>query len=408
MKKVKQMAIAFIMMLGIANQSNAQCGTPTGLSVSVVNTTTTSLNWAAVAGAQSYNVEIQNATGNNVPYLFATNVTTNTYTIAGLTSGANYKFKVRAVCNGNNSSWSAYFFFTSGGGQTLCSTPTILSVSNIVNTSATLNWNSTAGTTSQYRIQVENGSGNPIPFAVLLTSTTNTVTVTGLTPARNYKFKVKKVCGGITSGWSLWFNFASAGGSLQCSTPTVLSISSQTSSTATLNWNTTAGTASNFQVVVESGSGNPVPFSALINTASSPYTFTGLNAASNYKFKVKKVCGSVSSGWSPWFNFSTTAFGADPHPYRLTSTIHNSNELVVFPNPATQFINVKLDLNDMEVMEEIQVCDVSGRLLYSKLIGADEQESIQIISTENIPIGMCLLTVRTNQKSFLKRISVVK
>jgi Secretion system C-terminal sorting domain/Fibronectin type III domain len=407
MKKLKQMAIAFIMMLGIANKTNAQCGTPTDLSAIVVNATTTTLNWASVAGAQSYSLEIQNATGNNVPYLFTTSVTANTYNLAGLTAGANYKFKVRAVCSGNNSSWSSYFFLTSGAGQTQCSTPTLLSVSNVTGTSATLNWNVTAGTASQYRIQVENGSGNPILFAVALTSTTNNVTVTGLTAARVFKFKVKKVCSGITSGWSPWFNFSTSGGSLQCSTPTILSVTNTTPSTATLNWNTTSGTASNFQVVVESGSGNPIPYSVIVNVTGSPFVFTGLNASSNYKFKVKKICGSVRSGWSPWFNFSTTTFANNGNPSRMAN-ISSSEELTIFPNPATDYINVKLSLNEMEVMEEIQICDVSGRLIFSKLISADEQESIQIISTENISPGICLLMVRTNQKSVLKRISVTK
>lgn len=310
MKKITQLALAFIMILAVSNQLNAQCIVPTGLSVTVVNPTSTALNWPAVAGALSYRIEIQNATGNNVPFLATASVVTNTYTITGLTAGANYKYKVRTVCSSGKSNWSTYFLFTSGTGQTQCGIPTGLAASAITSTTANLTWNTSVGPLVRYNIEVENATGNNVPFSLVLTSTTNSIAISGLL------------------------------------------------------------------------------------------------ASKNYKFKVRKICGTIKSPWTAWSVFTTTAFtGATDS--RLSSNLGNG-AITVFPNPAVESINVKLEKNDSETIEQIQMMDVNGRFIQSRNVSVDEQDEVISIDTQSIENGIYVIVVKTNQRNVPSRVLVVK
>jgi|SRR6185436_7064426 len=212
MKKSITLIAMFISFFAISNQGIAQnCAIPTGLNAVSSNATTVVLSWNAVAGASSYKFEVQNASGNNTPFLFSQTINGTSFTLSGLTANANYKFKVRTNCGGDHSNWSPYFFFTSGGtGGGGCSVaPTGLTVTNITTSGARLNWNSTGA--NSYRVRVEDASGNPVDFN-FTSSTTNTFfDITGLNSGSNYKFKVRSLCGGGNTGpWSAWRFFTTA------------------------------------------------------------------------------------------------------------------------------------------------------------------------------------------------------
>ena len=309
MKTITKIAFAITMMVAVTSKLSAQCPTPTGLTMTVATTTSSNLNWPAVTGAGSYRLEIQNATGNNVPFLATANTATNSYTISGLTAGANYKYKVRTVCSGDKSAWSAYYLFTSGSGQTQCGIPTGLSATPN-GSGATLNWLTSTGPLTRYNIEVQNASGNNVPFNTLLISTTNSVSVTGLLASKNYKFKVRKICGGI------------------------------------------------------------------------------------------------KSNWTAWTNFTTTAL-ANVNDARIMND-NNSTGVVVYPNPASDNVNIKLERFESEELESIQLLDSSGKLLLSRSVSVDEQDEAISIDTQVLNAGLYLVMIKTNQRNVPSRVLVVK
>ncbi len=213
MKTTIKLLSAILLFAGTFYSVNLQaqgCGVPTGLGVTVVSATSTQLTWNAVPGASLYNIEIQNATGNNVAYLRQVNTTTNSFLADSLTAGANYKFKVRTRCGGIKSNWSAFYFFTSGSGQTQCGLPTGLTVSNSTATSATVSWSAAAGALS-YRLRVEDGQNNPVAFLFAVSTAQTSFTVSGLTASTNYKARVRSNCGGLLhSAWTAWLPFTTA------------------------------------------------------------------------------------------------------------------------------------------------------------------------------------------------------
>ena len=217
MKKLNSLSLIATLLLMVAyNTSNAQCVTPTGLTATVADATSMNLLWAAVDGADDYTINIQEGPDNPVNYdVTITDVVGTSYLAAGLTASTNYKFKVRTNCGGDHSSWSEYFYFTTGfaGGGGSCDAPTGLAALDITATSAALTWD-VLDAASKYRIRVEDGSGNPVPFTATLGSVTNTTTITGLNPSSNYKFKVRGRCPSGSGSWSDWFDFSTIAGRL--------------------------------------------------------------------------------------------------------------------------------------------------------------------------------------------------
>ena len=114
MKKPITLIAMLISFFAITNQVlGHQCAIPSGLNATSSHATTVMLSLNAVPGGSSYKFEVQNASGNNTPFLFSSTINGTSYTLSGLTANENYKFNVRTNCGGDHSNWSQYFFFTS-------------------------------------------------------------------------------------------------------------------------------------------------------------------------------------------------------------------------------------------------------------------------------------------------------
>jgi len=265
------------------------CDTPTLLTAVNITTSSTTLTWAAVTGATSYNIQYKK-TGTTT--WTTTTATTNTKALTGLTAGSGYDFQVQAVCL-ITSAYSAV-----GNFSTLalsCSTPTNINVTAITATSATLSWTPVAGATS-YNIQ---GRIVGTTTWTLIPSAAATYSVTGLTPNTTYEFQVQAVCA-ITSAYSAISNFTTL--ILSCGTPTGLSTSSITSSGATLSWTAVSGANSYNIQYRKTGT---TTWATTTSTTSSK-SLGGLTNGTVYEFQVQAVC-AITSAYSTPSTFNTLA-----------------------------------------------------------------------------------------------------
>ena len=296
MKKVSTLLVLTMLLFVTTSNLNAQCAGATGLSASVLSATSTTLSWA-----DDYDVNVQNGPGNPLVMDVTTNDVAGTSFIAiGLTSGANYKFKVRTNCGGDHSSWSPYFFFTAGfeGGGGTCDVPTGTTVTGITSSSAVLGWADVDAATI-YRVRVEDGSGNPIEFV----------------------------------------------------------------------FNATTGVNS--------------------------FTVSGLNASSNYKFKVRSSCVGGKSGWSSWTNFSTA-------PLRESEL---SDVISVFPNPASESINLQF-LNNSNAGAQIMIYDLTGKMVYHQMVTTSNNETLNI-SVSNFPEGIYQIMMENGETILTEKLMVI-
>jgi hypothetical protein len=106
-----------------AATSSTSCSTPGNLSATNISSTSATLNWNAVTGAQEYTVKYYKVGTKN--WTFVANILTTAFTVTGLLPGTNYKWTVNATCSGgaisnfpNNSSFATSSNFIEGmGGQ---------------------------------------------------------------------------------------------------------------------------------------------------------------------------------------------------------------------------------------------------------------------------------------------------
>ncbi|MDX1683872.1 MAG: fibronectin type III domain-containing protein [Saprospiraceae bacterium] len=94
---------------------------------------------------------------------------------------------------------------------------------------------------------------------------------------------------------------ASCGGS--CSTPTGLSVSGITQTSATVSWNSVSG-ANTYDLEYKVNTGTSW---TRVSTSSTSYNLTGLSPGTTYDVRVRAVCSGSTSNWSGIVTFTTDA-----------------------------------------------------------------------------------------------------
>lgn len=165
------------------------CAKPTGLAYSNVTAHTVDLNWTAGGTETEWTIDANGT--------LTTGVTTNPYTLTGLTAGTEYTVKVKANCTDEDASdWSNTVSFTT---DPTCLAPTDLEYTALQSTSVTLSWTANNDET-EWTLEVNGEEMTGI--------TENPYTLNGLTPATAYTVKVKANCSATdASAWSNTVNF---------------------------------------------------------------------------------------------------------------------------------------------------------------------------------------------------------
>ena len=95
------------------------------------------------------------------------------------------------------------------------------------------------------------------------------------------------------------FSFTPSGAGPTCPKPKGMTVTNTTTTTATVEWNAEEGTQYNIHVLSESSEDT-------YTGVTSPYTLTGLEAATNYRVSVQTVCSDTDqSDWTSPVAFST-------------------------------------------------------------------------------------------------------
>ena len=95
---------------GCSPPTGGSCGTPGSLSASGIAQTSATVNWGAVSGATSYNLQWKVSTAGS--YTTVSNLSGTSYNLTGLTASTTYNYQVQAVCSGVSGAYSATSSFT--------------------------------------------------------------------------------------------------------------------------------------------------------------------------------------------------------------------------------------------------------------------------------------------------------
>ena len=93
------------------------CAVASGLNATSIAQTTATLNWGAVSGATSYNLQVKLSSSST--WTTFTGLTGTSSNITGLTANSTYNYQVQTVCGGTSAAYSSAASFTtlaSGGG----------------------------------------------------------------------------------------------------------------------------------------------------------------------------------------------------------------------------------------------------------------------------------------------------
>lgn len=276
------------------------CTTPVALQATPA-TNGAVLTWAQQTGAFGYEVryKLEGTTAWN--YITAA---TNTVTVSALESGMPYMWTVRTICDQAKTLASPYaeiaYFETVG--MVACEVPTAIAVSNITDQAATVSWTNAGAASYQIRYRL---SGTTI--WTLTTSSTPTVTLSGLESGMPYQVQVKAICnqdGSLQSLFSDLVTFETIG-QVSCEVPTNLSANSITTSSATISWVVASG-AFEYQVRYR------VKGTTLWNTVTAgtnQLSLSGLEPGMTYQFSVRSNCSvdpAIASVFSVPAEFTTS------------------------------------------------------------------------------------------------------
>jgi hypothetical protein len=278
--------------------SGSSCGTTSGLNATNITQTGATLNWAAVSGATSYNLQWKLSTAST--WTTVAGIAGTSQALTGLTSGATYNFQVQTVCGSSSSSYSVQASFTTLSGEGSCGVPSGLTATGITQTGATLNWVAVSGAIS-YNLQWKLSTASTWTTVNGIAATSQALT--GLSASSTYKYKVQSVCSGSSSSYSTQASFTTLANS-SCGVSSGLNATGITQTGATVNWTAVGGATSYTLQWKLSTAGSWATVSGI--TATS-WPLTGLLPGAAYNFKVKTICGGTSSSYSAVASFTTLA-----------------------------------------------------------------------------------------------------
>ncbi|KAA9325510.1 T9SS type A sorting domain-containing protein [Hymenobacter busanensis] len=218
---------------------------------------------------------------------------TSGYTLTGLTPGTTYSVCVASNCTGGGQSPPVCTSFTT---TAACPAPTTLNVTGITTSTAVLSFNRPANGVDYVITLTPQGGGTPIT----ITSATQPVTLTGLTPGTTYAVSIVANCGsGLTSA-AATTTFTSAA---LCPAVSGLTVTPGANNTATVQF-TGPPNATDYLLTYTPAGGSPVT----VPVTTSPVVLNGLTPLVGYTVSVVTNCsGALTSA------AATTSFALLPY-----------------------------------------------------------------------------------------------
>lgn len=266
-------------------------------------TTSFTARWGSVSGTQTYRLDVSTSSNfsskiSGYDNLNVGNVTNRA--ITGLIPGKNYYYRIRAVGQ----------HYTSGNSLTVTAntsifSPSKLQESNNSTTSFTARWGSVSGAQS-YRLDVSETSSFSSKlsgYQNLDVGNTTNRTVSGLTPGKNYYYRVRAVGVHYTSGNS---TYVTANTTIPA--PSQVQEVGNTATSFTAKWGSVSG-ATSYQLDVSTTSNFSSKLSGYDNLNVGVVTnraITGLISGKNYYYRVRAVGSSITSPSSSSVTANTT------------------------------------------------------------------------------------------------------
>ncbi|MEE0900750.1 MAG: fibronectin type III domain-containing protein [Bacteroidales bacterium] len=182
----------------------------------------------------------------------------------------------------------------------------------------------------------------------VLTSDT-VVTLTNLEGGRSYSVFVRGVCGDdVHSEWSDIRTFTTV--APPCAAVSGIHTRDMGHSSAVIEW-TPGSMSQTLWEVVFAKSTDPLPTTGVLIEGTPQFSPIGLTPQTEYKIKVRALCGEFESNWSEEFHFNTIQQGLEEAEIKSVS---------IYPNPTTGI--VRFDCKDIAI-EKWEIRNTQGQII---------------------------------------------
>lgn len=348
------------------------CPPPSGLAVTLVNSTSVDFSWTATGSAIGYEY-IVDQNSSPLPATTPVSTTNTSATEGGLTPSTLYYIHLRSKCGATNfSSWVTIPFNT----LPPCAIPVPpgLIVTSLDTNSATVAWQPIS-TAVDYEYILKQDKSMPVDNSSATVTAQNIATLKPLQSGQTYYFFVRVKClGNDSSTWLMDSIYVP----IPCHAPDV-KFTSVNSSRAVAYWNRPV-TSYEYEIITSTSPlANP---STGIKLTSTSHLLPFLDAGTTYYVYTRSYCSdrevlSVST-WAQT-QVSTWALGVDNIPA-------NKEALSVYPNPAD--IQIHVSINMAAVNEgTLSVTDVTGRVVKAAPVNGRET----VVDIAGLPAGLYIL-----------------
>jgi len=401
---------SIVSSLGCVPPSGGTCNVATGLSTTSITSSSATLNWSAVSGATSYNVQYRIVGAGSWT---STTSSTNSKAISGLTASSNYEWQVQTVCSSGSSAFTGSSNFTTSAPS--CNTPAGISAGSLTNTSALISWAAATGAVS-YNLNWKLGSAGSYTTITGITSTS--YSLTGLTACTAYNYQVQTVCSAGSSSFSTAASFTTTGCAVSYCTSkgtnttyeyinkvllgsisntsgnnsgygnyTALStnLAGGTSNTITL---TPGFTGSSYReywkvyidynkngVFTDAGENVATTNSTAAVSASFTVPTTALNGSTRMRVQMQYNASPSSSCATYTYgeveDYTVNITGNAQRPMQVESASGTFDQMNLFPNPTDAIVNISFNAS-AKGMASVRIVDMIGKVLVSEKVIVSE------------------------------------
>ncbi|NND33739.1 MAG: T9SS type A sorting domain-containing protein, partial [Saprospiraceae bacterium] len=297
-----------------------------------------------------------------------------------------YEVAIRIICHGKWSKWCTPVTWTTKGNHCYAPSSGALQAYNISETAATTHVNISA---SAYKWAIRKKGGKWYYYS----DDDPTYFWTGLSASTTYEFAVKIYCGGYWTAYSPIKQFSTKGYSCQSPKPQHIYYSHLTSNSVILHITTNANTIE--YALYRSGWSDW----KIWRSSSKTFSITKLLSNQVYQYTMRVYCNGAWTNWAPVESFRTKVEGRSAEnvqrdelseggtaPTRTLSgmLMQNDNqvpaenavhtpvlnqkdsieknrsiELVIYPNPATEYFKITTDVKTVAVT----IIDMQGQVV---------------------------------------------
>jgi hypothetical protein len=320
------------------------CSAPTNLVSGATTTSSIPVSWTAVSGATTYTVEYKVSIASTYT-IASSSVTSTQYTINGLAPNTTYNVRVKANCSTTSSAYSTVLTATTATGTTGGGCTDGYESNNTRTAAKVIVLNST--------IFAAIGTATDVDyFRFNNTSTMRNVKVDLTNVPADYDLKLYR----------------------------------------------------SSQLVRTSENDGTNPEQTIYNTTTSATTYYAHVYGYNGAFNADQCYNLLATiGSSPFRTDGSVSEGEESLPFEALG----ENEFLIFPNPATDNIDLLLPFGRY-TEGKLSITDVTGKLLNVQVVTGSKDNKTITMDISNFNPGMYMATFRTETETFSQKLIIAK